>query len=82
MKPLNQEYLDELALIQTDIQASEILVKYLDEEEEEDVILQLDGEMEFDLDEENAETEENDEESEESKRDKQFMQQDFILSVL
>jgi hypothetical protein len=38
MKPLNQEYLDELALIQTDIQASEILVKYLDEEEEEDYL--------------------------------------------
>ncbi len=38
MKPLNQEYLDELALIKTDIQASEILVKYLDEEEEEDYL--------------------------------------------
>ncbi len=38
MKLLNQEYLDELALIQTDIQASEILVKYLDEEEEEDYL--------------------------------------------
>ncbi len=38
MKPLNQEYLDELALIQTDIQASEILSKYLDEEEEEDYL--------------------------------------------
>ena len=38
MKPLNQEYLDELALIKTDIQASEILAKYLDEEEEEDYL--------------------------------------------
>lgn len=38
MKPLNQEYLDELALIQTDIQASDILSKYLDEEEEEDYL--------------------------------------------
>lgn len=38
MKPLNQEYLDELELIKTDIQASEILTKYLDEEEEEDYL--------------------------------------------
>lgn len=38
MKPLNQEYLDELVLIQTDIQASDILSKYLDEEEEEDYL--------------------------------------------
>lgn len=38
MKPLNQEYLDELALIQSEIQASEILSKYLDEEEEEDYL--------------------------------------------
>jgi hypothetical protein len=38
MKPLNQEYLDELALIKTEIQASEILVKYLDEEEEDDYL--------------------------------------------
>jgi hypothetical protein len=38
MKPLNQEYLDELALIKTDIQASDILAKYLDEEEEEDYL--------------------------------------------
>ncbi|KAL7491012.1 hypothetical protein ACHAWT_000500 [Skeletonema menzelii] len=42
-----------------------------DEEEVEDVILQLDGEMEFDMEEENAETEE----SEELKLDKQYMQQ-------
>jgi len=38
MKPLNQEYLDELAMIKTDIQASDILAKYLDEEEEEDYL--------------------------------------------
>lgn len=38
MKPLNQEYLDELELIKNDIQASDILAKYLDEEEEEDYL--------------------------------------------
>lgn len=38
MKPLNQEYLDELALIKSEIQASEILAKYLEEEEEEDYL--------------------------------------------
>lgn len=38
MKPLSQEYLDELELIKNDIQASEILSKYLDEEEEEDYL--------------------------------------------
>ena len=38
MKPLNQEYLDELELIKADIQASDILAKYLDEEEEEDYL--------------------------------------------
>ena len=38
MKPLNQEYLTELDEIKKAIQASEILVKYLDEEEEEDYL--------------------------------------------
>ena len=38
MKPLNPEYLTGLELIQNDIQASDILVKYLDEEEEEDYL--------------------------------------------
>ena len=38
MKPLNQSYLDELELIQNELQASEILAKYLDEEEEEDYL--------------------------------------------
>ncbi|MEM6963669.1 MAG: hypothetical protein AAF573_02815 [Bacteroidota bacterium] len=38
MKPLSQEYLDELELIKNDIQASEILAKYLEEEEEEDYL--------------------------------------------
>ena len=38
MKPLNQEYQNELEEIKKAIQASEILVKYLDEEEEEDYL--------------------------------------------
>jgi len=38
MKPLNQEYLSELEEIKKGIQASEILAKYLDEEEEEDYL--------------------------------------------
>ncbi len=38
MKPLNNEYLTGLQLIQKDIQESDILAKYLDEEEEEDYL--------------------------------------------
>ena len=38
MKPLDQSYLDELELIKNDLQASDILAKYLDEEEEEDYL--------------------------------------------
>ena len=36
MKALNPEYLTGLELIQKDIQASDILAKYIDEGEEED----------------------------------------------
>jgi len=38
MKSLNHSYKDELEVIKKDIQESEILVKYLDEEEEEDYL--------------------------------------------
>ena len=38
MKPLNQEYLTELEEIKNAIQSSDILAKYLDEEEEEDYL--------------------------------------------
>ena len=38
MQPLNQEYLTGLELIQKDLQESDILAKYLDEEEEEDYL--------------------------------------------
>ncbi|HFC00312.1 MAG TPA: hypothetical protein ENJ53_05860 [Phaeodactylibacter sp.] len=38
MKPLHQEYIDELAIIKKGIQDSDILAKYLDEEEEEDYL--------------------------------------------